>query len=260
MVEDFLTAQNEGIAVRDHSLPESNPQRDFMMKCILLYWIGDYPGQAKVCNQKHAGRCTCHWCLQKFKKGLGTTGSNYATNARRELPPNHPIRSNRAFGVDEKDAAENQPAEQRTSAEVQQIGARINFQDDVDLDNEEKKAIKDVIEATGINGYCIFALLFMFDVVWDFAPDMMHIMKDIWQDHLLPLFKGADGAKPKKPNMTKLTDAAGDPLDKNTIKQKKAKFKTRVTLWEAIVLVTMHVCMHAYHHTTAYDTKPRSTQ
>jgi hypothetical protein len=260
MVEDFLTAQNEGIAVRDHSLPESNQQRDFMMKCILLFWIGDYPGQAKVCNQKHAGRCTCHWCLQPFKKGLGTTGSNYAFNMRRELPPNHPMRSNPAFGIDEEDAAENLPAKQRTSAEVQQIGERIDFQDDVDLDNEEKKAIKDVIEATGINGYCIFALLFMFDVVWDFAPDMMHIMKDIWQDHLLPLFKGADGAKPMRPKMTKLTNAAGDPLDKKTIREKKAQFNSRVTLWEAIVLVTMHVRVHAHHHTTSHDTKPRNTQ
>jgi len=44
MVEDFLTAQTQGIAVRDHSLPESKQTRDFVMKCIPLYLSGGYPG------------------------------------------------------------------------------------------------------------------------------------------------------------------------------------------------------------------------
>jgi hypothetical protein len=237
MVEDFLTAQTQGIAVRDHSLPECNQSRDFVMKCILLYWIGDYPGQAKVCNQKHAGKWTCHWCMQKFKKGLGNTGSNFASNARRELPPKHPIRGDASFGIDEEDPAENEPARLRTKEELQRDGARMDFQDEVELDGEEKKAIKDLIDQTGVNGYCIFILLSLFDVVWDFMPDMMHIMKDIWQDHLLPLFKGANGAKPMMPKMTKLTDADNNPLDRATVRLKKQTFNKRVKLWQAIVLV-----------------------
>ena len=30
---------------------------------------------------------------------------------------------------------------------------------------------------TGIDGFCLFLLLGMFDIVWDMLPDMMHITK-----------------------------------------------------------------------------------
>jgi hypothetical protein len=49
----------------------------------------------------------------------------------------------------------------------------------------------------------------MFDVVWDFLPDMMHIVKGVMHGHLVPLFKGNRRPnKPKKPAAYK--DPKGD--------------------------------------------------
>jgi hypothetical protein len=59
MVDDLLRGQNDGYPINDHSLPES--RRAFTCKIILLYIIGDYPGQGKLCGFSHMGTFIVHY-------------------------------------------------------------------------------------------------------------------------------------------------------------------------------------------------------
>ena len=54
LVEELRRGYRHGHPVRDSSRSEDD-FRDFLMRVILLFCIGDYPGQAKLCNMKHAG-------------------------------------------------------------------------------------------------------------------------------------------------------------------------------------------------------------
>jgi len=43
---------------------------------------------------------------------------------------------------------------------------------------------------SGIHSSCPLRWIFMFDLVWDIMPDMMHIIWGIWHRHLLQLMGG----------------------------------------------------------------------
>ena len=96
MVDDLLTGEKTGYSITDHSCSMDAPERNFKIKLILLLWIGDYPGQAKICNMKHAGAFGCHWCMQPFSQ-IGMPGYNLALNQRRLLPPAHRMRFSAEF-------------------------------------------------------------------------------------------------------------------------------------------------------------------
>jgi hypothetical protein len=42
-----------GIRVVDYSLHQNNVDREFILKCIILLWIGDYPGQGEISGFKY---------------------------------------------------------------------------------------------------------------------------------------------------------------------------------------------------------------
>jgi hypothetical protein len=202
-VDDLLTSYNDGYSIRDHSLPPNHPKRDFRMRMILLKWIGDYQGQGKLANMKHSGGQACHWCRHKFRKGLGNAGSCFADNNRRYTPTNSPLRNDKNYGVDKPDAAENKPPKQRSHASIWATGWKIT------CGNLTPAEVLRLQKATGINGLCVLGLLYLFDLCWDIVLDMMHVVKNIWPEHLLKLFAGV-GA-PTKP--TRLTE------NKKTIEQ-----------------------------------------
>jgi hypothetical protein len=184
LVDDLLRSYNDGYAVRDMSLPENHPQRDFRMRVMLLNWIGDYKGQAKIANMKHQGKQSCHWCMHTFRKGLGQTGSNFADNNRRYLPRRSPLREDRDYGEDSLNEEENRPPEIRTHKSIWDTGMEITCGDGTD---KEKEALA---TQSGINGLCCLGLLPMFDLALDIMLDFMHVLKNIWQEHLLPVFRG----------------------------------------------------------------------
>jgi hypothetical protein len=43
---------------------------------------------------------------------------------------------------------------------------------------------------TGINHWCPLSVLDDFDMIWDFCPDMMHIIKTFWERLVLGVFSG----------------------------------------------------------------------
>jgi hypothetical protein len=72
LVDDLLFWE-DGQMVTDTSRPVTDPDRDFNLKCILLYWCGDYPGLGEAtgfCHGVH--HKMCHWCETSgiYSKGL----------------------------------------------------------------------------------------------------------------------------------------------------------------------------------------------
>jgi hypothetical protein len=58
---------------------------------------------------------------------------------------------------------------------------------------------------TGINHWCPLSVLEDWDMIWDFCPDMMHIIKTFWERLVLGVFSGKrkpvfTKKAPKKPN------------------------------------------------------------
>jgi hypothetical protein len=52
----------KGTRIIDASKPVDDPQRVFTCRLCLLFWCGDYPGQALVSSFTHKGIKFCHWC------------------------------------------------------------------------------------------------------------------------------------------------------------------------------------------------------
>jgi hypothetical protein len=165
-VDELLWGETDGFRTVDHSKDPDDPDRVFWLKCILLFWVGDYPGLAKCSNFKHSGFYGCHWCKGYFFSH--SAGHNVCIHNRKNLRPNHPYRTDARWGAPETRA----PTPLRTKEEVEDQSREIS-----DMVEGPEKARKQA--ATGINGFCLLLLLGMFDIVWDMLPDMMHITKGV---------------------------------------------------------------------------------
>ena len=130
---------------------------------ILLFWVGDYPGMGKCAAMKHAGAHGCHWCEGYFYPH--SPGHNVCIHNRRNLRTNHPFRHDR----DKWGSTETRlPFKNRTHDGIKTKAQEIHDMDDgPDRDRLQS--------TTGIDGFCLFMLLTLFDMVWDMMPDMMHI-------------------------------------------------------------------------------------
>jgi hypothetical protein len=51
-------------------------------------------------------------------------------------------------------------------------------------------------KATGVNAVSALSLYPMFDIVWDFMPDWMHIIKNLILPHFIKVVKGDRMLKP----------------------------------------------------------------
>jgi hypothetical protein len=132
--------------------------------------------------------------MQVFRKGLGTTGSCFADNIRRYMPEDSPYRHDNTYGEDQDDPADNVPPANRTPEEVWRVGA------DLTAGDNSAAETKHIQETTGIDEVCILGLLPMFCIILDICLDMMHVIKNLWQEHLLPLFRGNGcPSKPRTP-------------------------------------------------------------
>jgi hypothetical protein len=235
LVDDILRSYNDGYAIRDTSLPEGHPDRDFRMRLMLLNWIGDYKGQAKIANMKHQGAKSCHWCMHTFRKGLGQSGSNFADNNRRYLPPRSPLRQDADYGEDSLDEEDNKPPEMRTHQTIWDIGMEIT------CGSLTKKQKEELATSTGINGLCCLGLLPYFDICLDIMLDFMHVLKNIWQEHLLPVFRGTGVPAPPKKFSTKRKKPA-------QIEEEKAIHAKRKQLYAEVRQV--HYTTPRTHHTS----------
>jgi hypothetical protein len=74
LMEELRVGYETGHPIRNHSVPLEDPRSYFHIHSVLLYFVGDYPGQGKACNMSHMGGRACHWCNHYFKKVFGDTG------------------------------------------------------------------------------------------------------------------------------------------------------------------------------------------
>ena len=80
-VDDLLFWQ-DGQQVTDYNKDLGDPARTFIMRAILLYWCGDYPGLGEACGFAHAGKWPCHWCKLKGEWQFGTGREAYGGYVR----------------------------------------------------------------------------------------------------------------------------------------------------------------------------------
>ena len=187
ITDELLKGQNVGYRVRDMSRSEDEPGAIFNCRVVLLFCVGDYPAQGTFSGFQHSGGPFCHWCTIK---GLWRDGLKRTTCAcnRSYLPPGHRLRkkqyslSNRPSF--EHDETESQPPV-RTHEKVVADARATNA-------HKAAKKAKDKSphKKSGVKFFCWLSLLFLFDMVWDFLPDMMHIVTAILHGHLYPLMKG----------------------------------------------------------------------
>ena len=108
---------------------------------------------------------------------------------RRFLPAGHPLRQASGFyGA----ACHEAPAEPRNHEEFAALGK----DNEVHMEKVVKKLQPRVFKKdapykdSGIHSCCALRWIYMFDLVWDILPDMMHIIWGIWHRHVLQVMVG----------------------------------------------------------------------
>ena len=84
MLVDDLLHWYDGKYITDFSMDIGDPARDAFIRCILLFWCGDYPGLGEATNFSHAamGFYACHWCKDKGDYSMGLSRMVYASYRR----------------------------------------------------------------------------------------------------------------------------------------------------------------------------------
>jgi hypothetical protein len=65
LLADDLLFWYDGKMAEDFSLKPTDPARKFLLRVVLLFWCGDYPGLGEATNFIHKGYNHCHWCKDK---------------------------------------------------------------------------------------------------------------------------------------------------------------------------------------------------
>ena len=73
-----------GCRIIDTSEPVDSPDRVFTCRLVMLFWCGDYPGQALISGFTHKGYHFCHWC-HSMGWWDGTTNRMIIDDFRRDL-------------------------------------------------------------------------------------------------------------------------------------------------------------------------------
>lgn len=186
LVDDLLHWQ-DGDYVEDTTLPRDHPDRNFLLRAILLYWCGDYPALAEVSGFVHA--CSkngmCHWCELSARHDHDTNSRVYGGYFR-WLVQGHTLRKGNTEKaprprIHMKVCNEAQANEDWTGADVHRPVTR-----------------------TGVNRYSPLCALDLFNMVWDFMLDWMHTCMNFWKSRIIPTFKGERAPAPKSfPDLAK---------------------------------------------------------
>jgi hypothetical protein len=227
LVDELLHGQDYGFPMVDPRFEIGDPKREFVQTVMLLFWFGDYPAQGKWSDMLHKGKHACHYCNTLFPAG----------DNRRYTPADHVCRHDVAtYGSPETRDA---PA-LRTNTEVHAAGLTVEQKRWKSQDRKKAET------RTGIYGVCFLFLLYLFDVVWDIMPDMMHIVDGILKRYLLPMFCGEKTLrKPDQPNYTYRKKNVTYEHDEAEKKRRKNKYVAAKKKYKLDQLVRSH----------AHDTK-----
>ena len=162
----------------------------------MLYWTGDYPAQAKASGTHDK---MCHWC--RYKSDPAPEANRRAWGGyRRYLPANHHMRRASArLGPQETGAT---PARRSHGEYVADAAANEEHVEALRDPDARRNGVfqKDLpYKVSGVKEQCAFRFLPLFDMVWDFLPDMMHIILGVWKRHLMALLQGQRTPATPKP-------------------------------------------------------------
>jgi hypothetical protein len=96
-------------------------------------------------------------------------------------PEGHPFRGKPEFGTEAQRAAD--PPEFRTHDETGEQGHKSEVYTGPENAHPRK--------STGVNGTCALVFLFLFNLIWDVCPDMMHIIKNFFEKLTFKVFRGS---------------------------------------------------------------------
>ena len=207
MLVNSLLHWYDGKMVTDHSKVEGNPSRYFLLRAMLLFWCGDYPGLGEASNFVHsaAAKAACHWCTYRAIYSLGLSKTLFE-HFRRWLDPDDPLRDDPAFG-----APEHRPPPPLTTLQDYLNAVKASESSELAWDNDEHPR-----KQTGVNGWCPLSLLPLWNMIKDFLPDLMHIVKNWYERTYLPLLKGkrnpTKNRNLKEPERTEENDHNYDEL------------------------------------------------
>lgn len=217
VADDLHIGEQKGYRVTDSSRMLGDPSRVFHVKTILLFMQGDYKAQALNCGQAHQGGFPCHWCKHNPPKTAGI--SRHVSGAYSSYyPTRHP---NRPFDALAEPAS-------REHDDTCLAGIKNGAARDRRERSDDPRAVADEDKAEHINGvkeWCPLAILAFFNVIWDFVPDMMHMIYNIIKEYVVKTMKGL--RKPKMPRLLKIDGYEGSErsrrIDQN--RQSLADFK-----------------------------------
>ena len=166
--------------------------------------IGDYPGLAEASGTMESGKHSCRWCNSTFTKCWAINRVLFA-NFRQFLPLGDPMRLAGVYGR----AEIRDPPTPRTHEEM--------VADAIESENSPLKPDNAAHPRyqSGVFKMCPLALLPLWNMVWDFLPDWMHMTKGYFHGHMLPLMKAlrAPGAATtiKNPTLAKTIEQYYSP-------------------------------------------------
>ena len=176
-----------GVRCKDSSVVRGRAGHTFLCRSIMLFWTGDYPGQALV-SGTHSK--TCHWCCKK-SSAAPEVSRRVWNDFRQCLPSNHIMRRTSAL----LGPAESRPPPPPREHSVFVQSAKENERHEALLRAPDARSNgvykKDLpYKSTGVKEVSPLTYLPLFDIVWDILPDMMHIVPGIWERHIFPLLAG----------------------------------------------------------------------
>ena len=181
--------------------------------------VGDLPATGLASGFSHQGFAGCHWCYTEADNTdlVRMTWGKF----RRELADNHLFRTSNLFDMIEK----GEPSVNRTHVACVRAGILSDT-----LRGRMGAAHR---KKTGIDTFCCLSLLNLFSIVWDFMPDMMHIIKGLFQSHLIPMLKGE-----RDVSIIKVPKAAEDRAEWKTANASK---KTKMLADQALRVQAMEL-------------------
>ena len=166
----------------------------------------------------------CHFCNAPFSQIL--RGYDIFNSTRRFAHRNDPIRTSLDF-----DAWEERPAPAHCTHQQAVRQGKASDAYEGPQNAHPKKA-------TGILGFCLFALLSLFDVIWDFPMDLMHIIKGVVQRHLIPLLKGERRPAPiPVPQTFRTTNSVRIPYTQEEKAYREKKYQKQRATYIKIIRV-----------------------
>ena len=164
--------------------------------------------------RRYSGHRCCHWCHMPGYKCKALQRMIY-TQHRRYLAEDDPARTDPAFGPPEL-----MPAHAaRTHEEAVAAGEAAEAYQGPKTHHPSK--------LSSVKWWNPLTILPFWDMIRDFCPDTMHIIKDLFADHYIKLFKGMRGPKPF-------------PLPEPVLKRKKGKITRAIRDEHEAKLVEWH--------------------